>query len=104
MRKIRTGDEVIVLTGKDKGRRGTVDRLVGDDKVIVNGINMIKKHQRGNPQAGDPGGILDREAPIEISNVAVYNPKAKKGDRIGFRFENGKKIRFFKSDNQAVDI
>ncbi len=104
MQKIKKGDDVIVIAGKDKGRRGRVESVLGDDRVIVDGINMIKKHTKGNPAAGDPGGIIEREAPLQSSNVALFNPKTKKADRIGFREENGKKIRFFKSDNQVVDI
>jgi len=103
MRKIRQGDDVIVIAGKDKGRRGTVESVLGNDKVIVDGINMIKKHTKGNPAAGDPGGIIEREAALDISNVAVFNPSSKKADRVGFRLENGKKVRFYKSDNQLVD-
>lgn len=103
MRKIKQGDDVIVIAGKDKGRRGTVERVVGEERVIVDGINMIKKHTKGNPAAGDPGGIIEREAALDISNIALFNPKSKKADRVGFRVENGKKVRFFKSDNQVVD-
>lgn len=102
MQKIKKGDDVIVITGKDKGRRGRVETVLGD-RVIVDGINMIKKHQKGNPAAGDPGGIIEREAPLEISNVAMFNPRTKKGDRVGFRTEDGKKVRYFKSDNELVD-
>jgi len=103
MRKIRQGDDVIVIAGKDKGRRGTVESVIGDEKVIVDGINMIKKHTKGNPAAGDPGGIIEREAALAISNVALFNPSSKKADRVGFRLENDKKVRFYKSDNQLVD-
>jgi len=103
MRKIKQGDDVIVITGKDKGRRGRVERVVGDDRVIVDGINMIKKHTKGNPAAGDPGGIIEREAPLNLSNVAMFNPKTKKADRVGFRMEGDKKVRYFKSDNEVVD-
>jgi len=103
MRKIKQGDDVIIITGKDKGRRGRVERVVGDDRVIVDGINMIKKHTKGNPAAGDPGGIIEREAPLNLSNVAMFNPKTKKADRVGFRMEGDKKVRYFKSDNEVVD-
>ncbi|MBX2878425.1 MAG: 50S ribosomal protein L24 [Granulosicoccus sp.] len=103
MRKIKKGDDVIVIAGKDKGRRGRVENVVGDDKVIVDGINMIKKHTKGNPAAGDPGGIIEREAPLELSNVAMFNPATKKADRVGFRMEGDKKVRYFKSDNSVVD-
>lgn len=107
MRKIRKGDEVIVITGKDKGRRGTVLRIFDDDRVLVEGINVAKKHQKPNPNAMPPvqGGIIDKEMPIDISNVMVFNPKAKRGDRIGFRVsEDGEKVRVFRSDNEPVDI
>ena len=104
MRKIKQGDDVIVIAGKDKGRRGKVQMLVNDGaRVVVDGINMIKKHQKGNPAVGDPGGILEKEAPLNVSNVAVFNPATKKADRVGFRIEDGKKIRFYKSDNSVVD-
>ncbi len=105
MRKIRTGDEIIVITGKDKGRRGTVLRVYDDERVLVEGINMVKKHQKPNPQAGVQGGIIDKEMPIAQSNLMLYNPQTKKGDRIGIRFlEDGRKVRFFKSNNEVVDV
>ncbi|MEM8983990.1 MAG: 50S ribosomal protein L24 [Pseudomonadota bacterium] len=102
MMKIRKGDEVIVVTGKDKGRQGTVLELIDQEKLIVEGVNVAKKHVRGNPQAGEPGGIVDKNMPIHISNVMLFNPKTNKGDRVGFRTEDGKKVRFFKSNNEAV--
>ena len=102
MNRIKTGDDVIILVGKDKGRRCEIARIMGD-RVIVDGINMIKKHVKGNPQAGDPGGIQEQEASIHISNVALWNPKAKKADRVGVRVDSsGKKERFFKSDSTSV--
>jgi len=102
MKNIKAGDDVIVLAGKDKGRRGKVARVM-EDRVIVDGVNMIKKHVKGNPQAGDPGGIQEQEASIHISNVALFNPKTKKGGRIGVRKDSaGKKERFFTSDGTAV--
>jgi large subunit ribosomal protein L24 len=105
MNKIRKGDEIIVTTGKDKGRRGTVLRVFEDDRVLVEGINVAKKHQKGNPNAGVPGGIVDKEMPLAISNVLVFNPKTKKGDRIGIRVsDKGKKQRIFKSNGEVVDI
>ena len=105
MRKIRTGDDIIVITGKDKGRRGTVLRVYDDERVLVEGINMVKKHQKPNPQAGVQGGIIDKEMPIAQSNLMLYNPQTKKGDRIGIRFlEDGRKVRFFKSYNEVVDV
>jgi large subunit ribosomal protein L24 len=105
MNKIRKGDEVIVTTGKDKGRRGTVLRVFEDDRVLVEGINVAKKHQKANPNAGVPGGIVDQEMPIAVSNVLVFNPKTKKGDRVGIRVSGkGEKSRVFKSSGEAVDI
>lgn len=105
MRKIRKGDDVIVLSGKDKGKRGSVTRLVGDDKVMVENVNMVKRHTKANPQQGEPGGILDKEMPLHISNVALYNPATGRGDRVGFKIlEDGRKIRVFKTNGEAVDI
>ncbi len=105
MREIKTGDDIIVITGKDKGRRGTVLRVYDDERVLVEGINMVKKHQKPNPQAGLQGGIIDKEMPIEQSNLMLYNPQTKKGDRIGIRFlEDGRKVRYFKSNNEVVDV
>ena len=103
MNRIKQGDDVIVLAGKDKGRRGTVSRVL-EDRVIVDGINLVKKHTNGNPQAGDPGGIQEREASLHISNVALFNSSTKKGGRVGYRVSDaGKKERFFRSDNSSVD-
>lgn len=104
MNKIRKGDEIVVIAGKDKGRQGTVLRVVDDERVLVEGVNVAKKHQKPNPNAGVAGGIVDREMPMAISNVMVFNPKSKKGDRIGIRTENGKRVRFFKSNNEVVDV
>ena len=103
MNKIRSEDEVIVIAGKDKGKRGKVLKLVGETKVLVSGINMMKRHTKPNPQAGVAGGIVEKEAPLQISNVALYNATAGKGDRIGVRTEGDKKVRFFKSNNELVD-
>jgi len=100
--KIRKNDEVIVITGKDKGKQGKVTKVLTDGKLIVAGINVVKKHQKPNPQANVPGGIIEQEAAIQASNVAIYNPASSKGDRIGFRIEDGKKVRFFKSNNALV--
>jgi large subunit ribosomal protein L24 len=103
--KIRKGDEVIVLTGKDKDKRGTVIRMVGGTHVVVENINMVKKHTKPNPNKGDPGGILNKEMPIHISNVALYNSVTGKGDRVGFKLlEDGQKVRIFKSNDEVVDI
>lgn len=105
MKKIRKGDEVVVIAGKDKGRRGTVLRIYADDRVLVEGINIAKKHQKPNPNMGVPGGIVDREMPLDISNVLLFNPSAKKGDRVGIRtLEDGTRVRYFKSDNEVVDV
>ncbi|WP_445401688.1 50S ribosomal protein L24 [Zobellella sp. An-6] len=101
--KIRRDDEVIILTGKDKGKRGTVTKvLTQEGKVIVAGINLVKKHQKPVPQLGQAGGIVDLEAPIDVSNVALFNPASGKADRVGFRIEDGKKVRFFKSTGELV--
>jgi large subunit ribosomal protein L24 len=103
MRKIKCNDEVIVITGKDKGKRGTVSRLVGENKVIVSGINIVKKHTKPNPNAGIAGGIVEKEAAMDVSNVAIFNPETSKADRVGFLVEEGKKKRVFKSTNQVID-
>ncbi|QSX41067.1 50S ribosomal protein L24 [Shewanella cyperi] len=100
--KIRREDEVIVLTGKDKGKRGKVTRVLETGKVVVEGINLVKKHQKPNPQLGVTGGVVEKEAPIQVSNVAIFNPVTGKADRVGFRFEDGKKVRFFKSNSELV--
>ncbi len=105
MNKIRKGDEVVVTTGKDKGRRGTVLQVFEDDRVLVEGVNVAKKHQKPNPNAGVPGGIIDQEMPLDISNVLVFNPKTKKGDRVGIKVaEDGSKERIFRSSGETVDI
>ncbi len=104
MNKIRKGDEVIVTTGKDKGRRGTVVRVFDDGRVEVEGINLARKHVKPNPNIGEQGGIQDKRMPLDISNVLVFNPKTKKGERVGFRTEkDGTKLRVFKSGD-VVDI
>jgi len=103
MRKIKKGDNVIVLAGRDKGKRGDVTRVVDADHVVVAGVNQVKKHQRPNPMKGEQGGIVTRDMPIHVSNVAVYNPVTKKADRVGFRtLEDGRKVRFFKSNGELV--
>lgn len=105
MRKIRKGDNVIVLTGKDKGKQGTVLRVFGDQQVLVENINMVKKHTKPNPMRGETGGILDKEMPMDISNVAIYNPVTGKADRVGFKvLGDGRKVRVFKSTGEVVDI
>jgi len=103
MNKIKKGDEVVVLTGKDNGKRGVVLKII-DEKVLVEGINTVKKHQKPNPNKGIEGGIIEKQMPIHLSNVGLYNPLTKKADRIGFRtLEDGTKVRFFKSNNEVVD-
>ncbi len=104
MRKIRKNDEVIVIAGKDKGKRGSVLRVLDNDRVMVENINIAKRHTKPNPNKGVGGGIVEKEMPLHISNVALYNPAAKKGDRIGIRMlEDGRKVRFFKSNNEVID-
>jgi large subunit ribosomal protein L24 len=101
--KIRRDDEVIILAGKDKGKTGKITKvLVENSKVYVEGVNLIKKHTKPVPQLQQPGGIIEKEAPLHVSNVAIVNPKSGKADRVGFRIEDGKKVRFFKSDNELI--
>ena len=101
--KIRANDEVIVITGKDKGKTGKVTQVFpSEHKVLVEGINVKKKHQKKNPNLNQAGGIVDIEAPLDISNVAIYNPDTQKADRVGFRFEDGKKVRYFKSNDKFI--
>lgn len=105
MVKLKKGDHVIVLVGKDKGRRGAVTRVLPGQRVIVENANMVKRHTRPNPQGGNPGGVIEKEAPIHVSNVALYNPVAKKADRVGFKvLEDGRKVRCFKSSGEVVDL
>jgi large subunit ribosomal protein L24 len=103
MQRIRKGDRVIVITGRSKGQTGNVLRVDGE-QVFVENVNMAKRHTKPNPQANQPGGILDREAPVHVSNVMLYNPQTKKGERVGYKkLENGKKVRVFRSSGEAVD-
>ncbi len=105
MNKIKKGDEVIVTTGKDKGRRGTVLEVHNDGRLLVEGINIAKKHKKGNPQVGEPGGIVDQAMPLDVSNVLVFNPSSKKGERVGIRVESdGSKVRYFKGTGDVVDV
>ncbi len=105
MNKIKKGDEVIVRTGKDKGRRGTVINVLDDGRVVVEGINVAKKHMKGNPNRGEQGGIIDKEMPLDVSNVLVFNPKSKKGERVGFDVDDsGNKVRVFRQSGERVDI
>ncbi|KPU83591.1 50S ribosomal protein L24 [Psychromonas sp. PRT-SC03] len=100
--KLKRDDEVIVIAGKDKGKTGKISTVLANGKIIIEGVNTVKKHQKPNPQAGVTGGIIEQEAPIEVSNVAILNPATGKGDRVGFRIENEQKVRFFKSNNELV--
>ena len=105
MRKIKKGDDVVVICGKDKGRRGTVQKILVNNRVLVDNINMIKKHTKPNPNAGIAGGIIEKEAPIQVSNVLIYNPAKEAGDRVGFKvLEDGEKVRYFKSNGEVVDV
>lgn len=104
MKKIRSSDDVVVVAGRDKGRRGKVLKVLANDRLLVSGVQIVKKHQKPNPQLGISGGIIEREAPIHASNVAIYNPATGKADRVGFRtLEDGKKIRVFKSSGEPLD-
>ena len=103
MNRIKKGDQVVVTAGKDKGKRGDVVRVEGD-KVVVSNVNIIKRHTKPNPQAGQPGGVIEREAPIHISNVMLFNPASGKGERIGSKvLEDGRKLRVFRSSGESVD-
>ena len=105
MQKIKKGDDVIVITGKDKGKRGTVSRILHEvDRVLIDGINMVKKHQKPNPAVGAAGGIIDKEMPMAISNIALFNAATGKADRVGIKqLEDGRKVRFFKSNGEVLD-
>jgi len=102
MLKIKRDDEVIVIAGKDKGKRGSVQQVLDNGRLIVAGVNMVKKHVNANPNRGTQGGIVEQEASLNASNVAIWNPKTQKADRVGFRFEDGKKVRFFKSNGETL--
>lgn len=101
--KIKSDDEVIILAGKDKGKRGKVRKLMDNNKAIVSGINMVKKHTKANPQAGVAGGILENESPIQISNIAIFNPASDKADRVGYKVDGDRKVRIFKSSGEEID-
>jgi large subunit ribosomal protein L24 len=104
MNKIRKGDQVVVTTGKDKGKRGTVLRVLPTSKIVVEGVNRVKKHQKPNPMKGMTGGIVEKEMALHVSNVAIFNSASSKADRVGFRvLEDGRKVRFFKSNGEVVD-
>ena len=104
MRKIKKGDDVVVITGKDKGKRGTVLRVVDLEHVLVEGANRVKKHQRPNPMKGTTGGIVDKEMPLHVSNVAIFNPATKKADRVGVKLlDDGRRVRCYKSNGEVID-
>jgi large subunit ribosomal protein L24 len=104
MRKIRKGDQVVVLSGRDKGRRGAVLQVLAGDALLVESINRVKRHTKPNPQANQPGGIIEKEMPLPLGKVALWNPGAKKGDRVGIKtLADGKKVRFFKSSGEVID-
>jgi large subunit ribosomal protein L24 len=104
MKRIKKGDQVIVIAGKDKGRQGTVLK-VADDSILIEAVNMVKKHAKANPMAGVEGGIIEKEMPMDISNVMLFNPMTNKGDRVGFKMlEDGRKVRYFKSNGEVVDV
>jgi large subunit ribosomal protein L24 len=105
MSKIKKNDDVMVIAGKDKGKRGTVVRVLADDRIVVENVNMIKRHTKPNPNRGIAGGIVEKEAPIHVSNVMLFNSATKKPDRVGYRvLEDGRKVRYFKSNNEVLDI
>lgn len=103
MLKIKKDDEIIVLAGRDKGKRGEVIRVLERGRLLVAGVNMVKKHEKPNPNVGKQGGIIEKEAPIDVSNVAIWNGETEKADRVGFRLEDGEKVRFFKSDSRVIE-
>ncbi|MDK9723348.1 MAG: 50S ribosomal protein L24 [Sterolibacteriaceae bacterium MAG5] len=104
MNKIRKGDDVVVITGKDKGKRGVVLSRVSDERLVVEGVNRVKKHTKPNPMKGQPGGIVEKEMSIHISNVALFNPATQKADRVGIKsLDDGRKVRVFKSNGEVVD-
>ena len=105
MRKIRKGDDVIVIAGRDRGKRGTVLRVVDLEHIVVEGANRVKKHQRPNPMKGTAGGIVDREMPLHVSNVAIFNPGTKRADRVGVKLlDDGRRVRCFKSNGEVIDV
>ena len=105
MSKLRKGDEVVVLAGRDKGKRGTVLQIIENNRILVDNVNVIKKHVKPNPNRGETGGIIEKEAPIQISNVALFNPNTNKADRVGYKvLEDGRKVRVFKSDGEVADL
>ena len=105
MKKLRKGDQVVVLSGKDKGRTGAITSVLDNDTVLIEGVNVAKKHQRGNPQKNQPGGLLDKEMPLHVSKVAIWNASSKKADKVGVKtLADGKRVRFLKSNNEVLDV
>ncbi|MDH3376541.1 MAG: 50S ribosomal protein L24 [Gammaproteobacteria bacterium] len=105
MQRLRKGDDVVVLAGRDRGKQGTILRILKDDQALVDNVNVVKRHTKPNPNKGITGGIIEKEAPIHVSNLALYNPITKKADRVGFKqLEDGRKVRYFKSNNEVVDV
>ncbi len=105
MRRIKKGDDVIVICGRDKGKRGNVLKVLDNGRALVDNVNIVKRHTKGNPNTGETGGILEKEAAIHLSNIALYNPVSKKGERVGFKtLEDGRKVRYFKSNDEVVDL
>ena len=105
MKKFKKGDDVVVLAGRDKGKRGTILRVLDEERALVDSVNVVKKHTRPNPNKGETGGIIEKESPIRISNLGMYNPNSKKADRVGFKsLEDGKKVRVFRSDGEMIDV
>lgn len=105
MNKIKKGDEIIVIAGRSKGQRGAVLKRLDDNRLLVENVNMVKKHVKGNPNTGEAGGIIDKEAPIDQSNVMIFNPATEKGDRVGFKtLDDNRKVRYFKSNGEVIDV
>lgn len=105
MQRIKKGDDVIVICGRDKGKRGNVLKVLDNGRALVDNVNIVKRHTKGNPNTGETGGILEKEASIQLSNIALYNPVTKRGERVGFKtLEDGRKVRYFKSNNEVVDL
>ena len=105
MQRIKKGDDVVVIAGRDKGKRGSVLSVMADGRLVVSDVNMVKRHTKPNPNRGVPGGIIEKEMPIDPSNIMLFNPQTSKGDRVGFKIlEDGRKVRYFKSTDEVVDI
>jgi large subunit ribosomal protein L24 len=105
MQRIKKNDDVIVIAGRDKGKRGSVLKITDDGRALVDNVNLVKRHTKGNPNTGETGGIIEKEAPIQLSNIALYNPATKKGERIGFKvLEDGRKVRYFRSNGEVIDL